>query len=331
MSFNIQNILQSLLYLLVFPGGVFAIFFALLLSGADRILAARMQLRQGPPLLQPVYDTCKLFGKDIIIPRSANEKAFIIAPIIGIAAMLVIPMFIPIFNNSFISYSADIIVIIYLLTIPAVCLVVGGSSSGSFWGGIGSSREVVAMIGYELPMVISLLAVAKKAGTYLCINTTYSMEKIAQFQITDGMSIINPVLIPAAIAFLMIIPAETGTVPFDMAEAETEICEGPLAEYSGIYLAMYKLTSNLKALVMSSIFVTVFLGGEGITFFSFRIINLILNIIIYFILVAIVMFISVTLVRTIVGRFKINQGLKFFWTIPACLSLISLILVVFGV
>lgn len=245
--------------------------------------------------------------------------------------MLAIPMFIPIFNNSFISYSADIIVIIYLLTIPAVCLIIGGSSSGSFWGSIGSSREVVTMIGFELPMVMSLLAVAKKAGTYLCINATYSMEKIAQFQITDGMSIIHPVLIPAAVAFLMIIPAEAGTVPFDMAEAETEICEGPLAEYSGLYLAMYKLTSNLKALIMSCIFVTVFLGGEGITFFSFKIINLVLNIIIYFILVAIVMFISVTLVRAIVGRFKINQGLKFFWTIPACLSLISMALVALGI
>lgn len=331
MSFNIQNILESLFYLLVFPGGVFVICFSLLLSGIDRILVARMQLRQGPPLLQPLYDLFKLFRKDVIVPRNSNEKTFLIAPIIGIISILVVPMFIPIFNNSFISYSADVIVIIYLLTIPAVSLIIGGISSSSFWSGIGASREVVTIIGYELPMVIAVLAVAKKAGLYLCEGMVYSMEDIAIFQIANGMSIIHPVLIPAAIAFLMIIPAESGVVPFDMAEAETEICEGPLAEYSGIYLAIYKLTNNIKSLIISCIFVSLFLGGRGISFFNCNFINVILNIIIYFILVAIVMFISVTLIRTTVGRLRIKEGLKFFWTIPTFLSLISLVLVFLGI
>ena len=72
-------------------------------------------------------------------------------------------------------------------------------------------------------------------------------------------------LLPAAIAFLMILPAKIGVSPFDVSEAETEICEGPLAEYSGIYLGLFKLTHNIKVYVMTALFVVLFLGGVGIT------------------------------------------------------------------
>lgn len=325
-----ESILIKSFHLIIFPGGIFTLGIALFMAGFDRILVARMQLRQGPPLLQPLYDTFKLFGKDVIVPRDANKKSFLLAPIIGLASIMIIPIFIPIYNNIFVSFSADIIVIIYLLTIPAVCLVVGGSSSASFFGGIGASREVVTMIGYELPMVMSVLAVCRKAGEALGVTSIFSMEGIALYQINEGMSILSPALIPAAIAFLMVIPAEVGVVPFDMAEAETEICEGPLAEYSGAYLGLYKLTSNIKAFVMSGLFVALFFGGRGLAFTDISIVNTILNVILFIFLILVVMFISISLVRAICGRFKINQGLKFFWTIPAALSVFSYLLVVLG-
>lgn len=325
-----MEIVKLLFHLLIFPGGVFVIFMALLLAGIDRKLVARMQLRQGPPLLQPCYDFFKLFGKDTIIPRNAAKKAFIIAPIIGLASILVVPMFIPMYQNFFTTASADIIVIIYLLTIPAVTLVIGGSSSSSPLAGIGASREVVTMLAYELPMVMAILSVCKAAGSYFSEGITFSMEGIQAFQYFNGMSITNLALIPAAIAFLMVIPAEVGVVPFDMAEAETELCEGPLVEYSGVYLAIYKLTSNIKAFVMSAIFVALFLGGRGLALTSNNTVNVVLNIILFLVLVFIVMFISVTLVRSIAGRFKINQGLKFYWTIPALCAFISFVLVNIG-
>lgn len=326
-----ENALKILFYILIFPGGIFTIAISLLLAGIDRKLVARMQLRQGPPLLQPLFDTFKLFGKEVIVPKNANRKTFLLAPIVGLVCILIIPIFIPVFTKIFSSASADVIVIIYLLTIPAVALVIGGSSSASFFGGIGSSREVVTMIAYELPMVMSILSVCKKAGEVMGVGTVYSMAGLELFQITKGIAILNPALIPAAIAFLMVIPAEVGVVPFDMAEAETEICEGPLAEYSGIYLSLYKLTSNIKAYVMSGLFVALFLGGRGLQIFEIDWINIVINIILFILLVFIVMFISVTLVRSICGRLKINQGLKFYWTVPSLLSVISLILVFIGV
>lgn len=318
-----MEIAKFIFHVLIFPGGLFAIAMALLMSGIDRKIVAKMQLRQGPPLLQPFYDFIKLLGKDVIVPRNALRKAFLLAPIVGLASVLIIPIFIPMYQEAFINSTADIIVIIYLLTISAVMLVVGGSSSSSPLAGIGASREVVTMLAYELPMVMSILAVCKKAGAFMGTNVSFSLLGIQGFQVVDGMGLFHITLIPAAIAFLMVIPAEVGVVPFDMAEAETEICEGPLVEYSGLYLALYKLISQIKAFIMSGLFVALFLGGKGIGVTGNATLNIILNIILFLILTLVVMFISITLVRAIAGRFKINQGLKFFWTVPAVLSLIS--------
>lgn len=322
-----MDIVKCLIYVLVFPGVLFTLILSLFLAGIDRKLVARMQRRQGPPILQPLYDSLKLLGKDSIVPKSASRKLYLIAPFIGLASALSIPLFIPIYQNVFIPYSGDVILIIYLLTICGASLVLGGSSSGSHLAGIGASREVVTMIAYELPMVIAILSVCRKAGQILGIGSVYSMVGIQAAQSANGASISNWVLIPAALAFLMVIPAEVGVVPFDIAEAETEICEGPLVEYSGIYLAMYKITSNIKAFIMSGLFVALFLGGNGLAITESGIANCILNIVLYLVLVFVVMFITITLPRSVVGRLKINQALKFFWTIPTALSLISFILV----
>ena len=139
-------------------------------------------------------------------------------------------MFLPIYNQSFFGGTADIVVIIYLLVIPALAMIVGGMASGSPFASIGVSREVVTMIAYELPLIISMLAVCKKAGLILGQGTTYSLEAIGRAQQTSNSFMFTLALFPAAIAFLMILPAKIGIAPFDVAEAETEP-DGYAAEY----------------------------------------------------------------------------------------------------
>lgn len=133
-------------------------------------------------------------------------------------------------------------------------------------------------------------------------------------------------LLPAAIAFLMILPAKIGVSPFDVSEAETEICEGPLAEYSGIYLGLFKLTHNIKVYVMTSLFVVLFLGGIGITTGNLAI-DLLINTLILVVLVIVISVLFLSIVRGLMGRYKTNQMFKFYWTIPTVLSLLSYILV----
>ncbi|WP_139904225.1 respiratory chain complex I subunit 1 family protein [Clostridium thermarum] len=324
----INSVIMPIFYVLVFPGFLFCFIVGLLLAGIDRKVVARFQRRVGPPLLQPFYDFFKLVGKLHIIPGRASEKVFLLAPILGFLSIVTIPLFIPIFGEVWIPGTADIIVLIYLLTVPAIALILGGSASGSPYAGVGISREVVTMLSYELPLVIVLLAVGAKAGFSIDGKVTFSLSKIHEFQVLNGVSISHWTLIPAAIAFLLIIPAEVGSVPFDVAEAETEICEGPLVEYSGFYLGIYKLTQAIKILVMGSLFAALFLGGEGFVGVTGNdTIDLILNIVLLIIIMIVVTVVCISFVKAVVARVKVEQLLKFFWTIPTALALLSLILV----
>ena len=152
--------LKYLAYILIFPGFLFCFLSGLLLCGIDRKLVARMQKRVGPPVLQPFYDFFKLLGKETIIPVTANRTVFLLAPLVGLAAQVVLQLFIPVFSFNAFQGVADVIVILYLLLIPALSVILGAASSGSPYSGVGLSREMVTILAVELPLVLVLLSVA---------------------------------------------------------------------------------------------------------------------------------------------------------------------------
>lgn len=315
--------LQYLGYVLIFPGFLFCFLAGMLLCGIDRKLVAKMQKRVGPPILQPFYDFFKLCGKETIIPASASKTTFLIAPLVGLAALVVIQLFIPVFSFSAFSGMADVIVILYLLLIPAMSIILGGAASGSPYAGVGLSREMVTIISCELPLVLVLLAVAKTVGSALGTGLCFSLSDIAAYQAMNGSLITKLSMIPAAAAMLLIIPGETGNHPFDAAEAETEICEGLLAEYSGAPLGVFKLSHAIKMLTLTSLFVALFLGGLGTGIVA-------LDGIILFLLCVVLTAVSISFVHAITARLKIEQIFKFYWTLVTGLALISLVLAWYG-
>ena len=242
------------------------------------------------------------------------------------AALVVIQLFIPI--RGFTPFAvlgdiADVIVILYLLLIPAIATIMGGAASGSPYAGVGLSREMVTIISCELPLVLVLLAIGKTVGDAMGTGLTFSMTKIAEYQIHNGSLILHPSMIPAAIAFLMTIPGETGNHPFDAAEAETEICEGLLAEYSGAPLGIFKLSHAVKMLTLTSMFVALFLGGIGTGL-------LVVDGIIVFALCVVLTAVSISFVHAVTARLKIEQIFKYYWTVVTGLALISLVLAWYG-
>ena len=310
-----------LFYILVFPGVLFCFVGGTLLNGLDRKIYAKMQKRIGPPIAQPFYDFMKLMGKETIIPYEANRTVYMAAPVVGFIALVTTMLFLPVFGfHAFGGVNADMIVIIYLLTIPAVSLIVGGAASGSPYAGVGLSREMVAVISYELPLVIVLLAVGRKAGGD---GVTFSLKAIADYQAANGALISHWSMIPAALAMLLVVPCEVGSHPFDVAEAETEICEGPLVEYSGAPLGVFKLNYYVKQLVCSALFSALFLGGKGTGMVA-------LDAVIFYLECFVVTFFSTTLIRAITARLKVEQVFKFFWTVVAGLALVSLVLAWYG-
>ena len=312
--------LEYLGYVLIFPGFLFCFITGMLLCGIDRKIVAKMQKRVGPPVLQPFYDFFKLCGKETIVPAAASGMVFMAAPIVGLAALVVLQLFIPIHGFTAFSGMADVIVILYLLLIPAMAAMLGGAASGSPYAGIGLSREMVTVISCELPLVLVLLAVGKVAGGD---SVTFSMSNIVKFQLDNGSLITHASLIPAAIAFLLIIPGETGSHPFDTAEAETEICEGLLAEYSGGPLAVFKLTNSIKLLTMTSLFTALFLGGIGVGIPA-------VDALIMFAFSVVITIVTVSLVHAVTARLKIEQVFKYYWTIVTALALVSLVMAWYG-
>ena len=317
------NGLQYLGYILIFPGFLFCFLCGMLLVGIDRKLVARMQKRVGPPILQPFYDFFKLCGKETIVPAAAERTTFLIAPIVGLAALVVIQLFIPIHGFTAFSGMADIIVILYLLLIPALAAILGAAASGSPYAGIGLSREMVTIIACELPLVLVLLAVAKTVGNALGTGLCFSMSEIAEYQLQNGSLITRLSMIPAAIAFAMVIPGETGSHPFDTAEAETEICEGMLAEYSGAPLAVFKLSHAVKVLTLTSLFVALFFGGVGTGIVA-------LDGVIVFALCVVATALFISFVHAVTARLKIEQVFKYYWTVVSGLALVSLVLAWYG-
>ena len=317
------NGLQYLGYILIFPGFLFCFLCGGLLVGIDRKLVARMQKRVGPPILQPFYDFFKLCGKETIVPAAASRTTFLIAPLVGLAALVVIQLLIPIHGFAAFGGMADVIVILYLLLIPALSAILGAAASGSPYAGIGLSREMVTIIACELPLVLVLLAIARTVGNAMGTGLCFSMNAIAEYQTANGSLITKASMIPAAIAFAMVIPGETGSHPFDTAEAETEICEGMLAEYSGAPLAVYKLSHYVKVLTMTSLFVALFFGGIGTGIVA-------VDGLIVFVLCVIATALFISLVHAVTARLKIEQVFKYYWTVVSGLALVSLVLAWYG-
>lgn len=307
-------------YILVFPGALFCFVAGTLINGIDRKVYAKMQKRIGPPILQPFYDFMKLMGKETIIPGEANKTVFLAAPVVGFVALVTVALFIPIFGFTAIPGTADVIVVLYLLTIPAVAIIVGGAASGSPYAGVGISREMVSVISYELPIVLVLLALGKTAGGE---SVTFSLAAIAEYQAVNGAMITHWTMIPAALAMLLVIPCEVGCHPFDVAEAETEICEGTLVEYSGAPLGVFKLNYYVKQFIMSALFSALFLGGAGTGILA-------VDALIFFAETVVVTLFSMTLIRAVTARIRVEQVFKFFWTVVAGMALVSLLLAWFG-
>lgn len=331
--------LRYLAYILIFPGFLFCFLTGLLLCGIDRKLVARMQKRIGPPVLQPFYDFFKLLGKETIVPAAANRTVFLLAPLVGLAAQVVLQLFIPVFHFNAFRGVADVIVILYLLLIPALSVILGAASSGSPYAGVGLSREMVTVLSVELPLVLVLLAVAKTVGNAMGTGLCFSLTDIVNYQIANGSLLTRLSMLPAVAAMLLIIPGETGSHPFDAAEAETEICEGMLAEYSGAPLAVYKLSHAIKLLTMTSLFVALFLGGigggvmtllSGLSPAAAGAIGLVLEILILFVLCVVLVAVCVSLLHAVTARLRIEQLFKYYWTVVTGLAAVSVVLAWYG-
>ncbi len=294
-------------------------------KGLDRKIAAQFQSRIGPPLRQGFWDLKKLMVKQTIIPENSIRWIFKGAPLVSLtaSAMLLVYVLVPYFyflmglKSPVFAYMGDFILIIYLLMIPAVAIVAGGFAAGSPLSTIGSQREMVILMATELPLAVTVVAIATRMTQLAPEMPAFNLFTSSSNPLWTGMGptgILGGILL--ASTFLFIIPAENGKIPFDQAEAETEIAEGLLVEYSGKHLAFFQLSEAFKSLGVTALAVILFWPQKlsAITgTISAGGVDLTLPCEILFLLfkMSLIFTVSISIVRISVARLKITQAADF--------------------
>jgi NADH-quinone oxidoreductase subunit H len=248
-----EQLMTILFWILVVPG---TLVLGLVASWIVRKVSALVQWRVGPPLLQPAYDVMKLMGKEILIPQDAQRTVFLTAPLVGLVGVLLLSIMLWRITIAQTAFMGDIIVAIYLMVLPSLALILGSSASASPHAAVGTGREMKLVMAYELPLVLAFIVVIIKTAGLVAPGQQLNLAAIAQ---TAPALSISGML--AFLAALLCVQAKLGFVPFDIAEAETELGSGVLMEYSGALLALWKLMQAVMLVALPFFLGMVFLGG----------------------------------------------------------------------
>jgi len=303
------------IFYFLFFGFLLTAIIGLLASWIDRKVTAKVQYRVGPPLLQPLIDIVKLLGKETLIPAGSSKITFLIAPVIGFASVILVSTLLWI-NNIYParSFLGDLIVVLYLLVIPSISIIMGGFASRNPLASLGASREMKLILSYELPFILAILVTVIKSGF------TFRLGEILTFQGQNGAFVKSWSGTLALIVAIICMQAKLALVPFDIPEAETEIAGGPLIEYSGSGLAIYRLMKNMLMFTVPFFLIIVFMGG-----LRFDGIHLLYGVLKYIGLVALM-----TVIRNTNPRVRIDQAVKFFWGPITIIAIIAIILALLG-
>lgn len=238
-----QTLCDGYLVIFALAQAVILLMLTPLFTGISRQIRARMHSRRGPGIWQDYRDIHKLFKRQEVAPTSSGLM-FRLMPWVLISSMLVLAMALPLFITvSPFAGGGDLITLIYLLALFRFFFALSGLDTGSPFAGVGASRELTLGILVEPMLILSLLVLALIAGST-------HIEMISNTLAMGWNSPLTTVLALLACGFACFI--EMGKIPFDVAEAEQELQEGPLTEYSGAGLALAKWGLGLKQVVMAS-------------------------------------------------------------------------------
>jgi NADH-quinone oxidoreductase subunit H len=299
--------IQDILILILMP--IFVSFMGLLFMGIQRKIMARVQNRMGPPFYQQFIDVIKLFSKR---ENFSHNWVFDIGPLFAIVGMITTMLFIPMGGFALLSGDGDLIVVMYLLVISGLGMALGAGASGNPNAGIGVMRGLTLMMAYELPFVLSVLAV-------MIYYHTTSLAQIVESQKDMWALLLLPL---SAIVADIALQAQFGKKPFDQPIAPAEVATGPIVEYGGKYMGMLMLAHSIGMFVEAGLFIDLFLGG-GIIFHQAGMLYQALNFIFWIFLVFLIYTIAV-LISTVFPRYRIDQAFTFYWKWPTILAIIGL-------
>ncbi|MBZ0289107.1 MAG: NADH-quinone oxidoreductase subunit H [Anaerolineae bacterium] len=297
--------MNTLLALLIFPGGLFVLAAGLTYEWIDRKLIAQLQNRVGPRWFQPLADTVKLFAKEEVLPSGINGFLFLALPVAALAGALTAAIYVPILgSNPIYSFPGDLIVALYLLSLLTLCTGLAGSNTTDTFSLVGATRTLTQLFSYEAPFLLSLLGPALVTGSW-------QIGEINLYTQNHWLLFSQPVGFVVALIGLM---GKLELPPFDAPEAETEIVAGALTEYSGRGLALFRLGRNVELMVGLTLVAAFYLGG--------------LSNPLEFFVKTLVLLVGLSFLQALMARLRIDQTVGLWWRYGALLVLAQWLLLI---
>jgi NADH-quinone oxidoreductase subunit H len=231
-------------------------------------------------------------------------------PVFALASVLCASIYIPLWDTqALFSFQGDIIVILYLLTIPTLTLFLGGWYSRSVYSTLGAMRSLTQLFSYEIPLLTSVLASALLANTWSLSEMTVFYTRYPWLWACN---------LPGFLIAITTLLGKLEKGPFDIPEAETEIVAGSLTEYSGKLLGLFRMTINVELIVGSSLLAAVFLPF-GLTLGPIPGFAL-------FVLKVLFIVSIISLFRTVLARLRIDQMINFCWIYMAPVAFLQILI-----
>lgn len=269
--------------------------------------------RVGPyGCLQIIADVIKLISKEDVMPSKADFYGYWVGPILMMAIPMIAFAAVPA-GRELIVANLDI-GILYIEAVSSVAVIgvfLSGWAPRSKFSWIGALRGMASMISYEIPLGLSVIAVAIMAGTLSTVGIVEAQSKIW-------------FIIPQIVGFFIFYTAflaESGTIPFDFKESEQELACGYTAEYSGMRFGLFFVGEAAHIVLGSMLVVLLFFGG----WHGPVIIDPTLSGAVWFFAKTILVIWGTYLVRAALPRFRIDQLLSIGWKILLPLALANLV------
>jgi len=230
------------------------VFLAPLLTGIIKKTKALFQTRKGPNIFQQYFDLNKFMQKESVISEHTSW-IFRVTPIIYFSSMLVVAALVPVVStHSILTFTGDLILVVYLLALARFFLALAGLDAGSAFGGMCSSREMAVASVAEPALMLPLFTMAVAAGTTNLAGIVLSV-------VNGGEGVLTLAHFMSFVAFFVVAVAETGRIPVDNPDTHLELTmihEGMLLEYSGKNLALLTLSISIKQLMIFTLLANVF-------------------------------------------------------------------------
>jgi formate hydrogenlyase subunit 4 len=297
--------------------------------GIDRKIAARFQSRIGPPIVQPFRDLVKLMSKQTVVPEKAVRWLYNLAPILALASALLLVLYLPFFGvKPILSGYGDLIVVAYLLIMPALAMVLAGYASGNTYATVGAQRKMIMMLSYEFPFAVVIFAMVWNLMQRVPGADGFSFAAFSQYPVFSVVGVVG--FVGVILLFLMLLVslcAELVKVPFDAPEADTELAEGLLVDYSGRNYALFMLADAVKLTAFITLVIGLFFPCKLARFVDLGGIAMLGEVLFFLLKFFVIALVGLTFQRVAFARLKITQATKFFWIISAGVSLVAFVMI----